>query len=355
MCPEKYDLTSNGKEVYEYLLKVKEATKQSIIKETSLISEKDYAAIRHELLSKGLARGKMGRTGGLVLSSSKSQKKLLEKEGNKIAELSQKAGRLWSFIPEDGSFATNLSLRNKLRPVGFSTEEYWKYRKELLDDNLIQIRRGRGGSVARLQRYVAERIAPPKGKLVKEERKLYEELKKWLQKNRATEIEQSGGQAWVVITGPPGKWKRKSGQWSRPDVVLVERPPYEFLPSAMREVDIKTYEIKKYKPQMDSSWVFEAASHSKCAHYSYFVLETLEEKAKEEAPPPDELLPDLNQFEIGFGWIYCNRDTEEYEFKEVLEHDRGTPNPEDANNLLRVFYDKLKPKDKTTYRTAIRY
>jgi len=271
------------------------------------------------------------------------------KDKEKIAELSAHARKLWKLIPQDGSFVTNLSLRHKLRPAGFSTEDYWKHRKELLDRDLIQIKRGRGGSVARTQELVKEdRIKAPKG-LVKDEGKLYGELKQWLMKNRVADTQQSGGQAWVVVTGKPGKWKRRSGRWSRPDVVLVEVTTYEYLPQ--RDVVVTTYELKKYSAHMDSSWVFEAASHSKGAHYPYLIVETLEEKVTDE--PPAELSPDLNQFRIGFGWLYLKSDTKEYEFKEVLEPGRSNPIPEDENELLKVFANNLRTGELTAFKHAI--
>lgn len=264
--------------------------------------------------------------------------------------LSEKAEKLWNSIPEDGSYVTNLSLRYKLRPHGFSTEDFWKYRKELIDMNRVQVGTGRGGSVARVQI-----IEKPKHKitqigLVTEEKALYDKLKDWLDKNQVQEIQQSGGQAWVVLTGQSTKWRRQSGQWSRPDIILVEVTSYEYLPH--RDIAVTTYEIKKYNPQMDNTWVFEAASHSKGAHYSYLVVETLEEKVKND-PEPTELLPNLRQFGIGFGWFYLNSVTKEYELTEVLSPNRMTPVPQDENNLLKAFADRLQPGEKTAFKNAI--
>lgn len=315
------------------------------MKETAIASEADYWVARSELVQQGLVKGERGRQGGLSLLAAKEQEKGVE-EG----KLSERARKLWILIPSDGSFVTNQSLRNKLRPLGFSTEDFWTYRKELLDAALIQIRRGRGGSVARIPEHVKElEVKAPKGVLVKDEEKLYDEQKKWLLKNKVSDVEQSGGQAWVVVTGEAGKWKRRSGHWSRPDVVSVEVTTYEYL--RQRDVVVTTYEIKRYTPQMDNSWVFEAASHSKGAHHSYLVVETIEEKVTDE--PPEELFPDLRQFGIGFGWLYLNSKTKEYEFNEVLEPDRKQPIPEDENNLLKHFATKLKTGELTAFKHAI--
>src|SRR5437660_11120828 len=60
------------------------------------------------------------------------------------AKLSEKAKHLLNAIPEDGSHIGNTSLRSSLN----WGEEYWDIRQELLDNALIVVGRGRGGSVA---------------------------------------------------------------------------------------------------------------------------------------------------------------------------------------------------------------
>lgn len=288
------------------------------------------------------------RRAGLNLASLDSSKQELDEE--KIRNLSAQAIKLWNLIPQDGSFVTNLSLRYKLRPMGFSAEEFWSYRKELLGKGLITIRRGRGGSVARMQEFVEKQKIKLPPTLVKDEAKLYGELRNWLQKNRVADDENSGGQAWSVVTAEPRQWKRKTGHLSRPDVILVEITSYEYL--QRRDIAVTTYEIKRYSPQMDNSWVFEAASHSKGAHYSYLVVEISEDKDTDE--PPAELSADLRQFGIGFGWLYFKTDEKEYEFHEILEADRKSPIPEDENDLLTNFVSRLKPAEQTAFKNAIK-
>jgi hypothetical protein len=361
VAPEN-NLSENAKKVYQYLSSVEKASKPTIMSEVGLAKEEDYLLIKKELLSQALVVGVKGRSGGLALSVSVSRRGRSEEGASResrviqatrepsedhVEKLSEKARKLWNLIPPDGGFVTNLRLRYSVRPLGFSTDDFWEYRKELFDNGLIQIGRGRGGRVARIQKFVEEE---PKVKLpsilVREESKLYEELRKWLDKNVVKGDEESGGQAWARVTATA----RRSGHWSTPDVVLVEVTSYEYLPN--RDVTVTTYEIKRYASQMDNSWVFEAASHSKGAHYSYLVVETLENKKTDEPPP--ELSPDLRQFGIGFGWLYLKKDTKEYEFEEILEPDRKNPNPEDENELLGHYVSKLKPAEQTAFRNAIK-
>jgi hypothetical protein len=345
--------------VYEYLSKVRKASKQEIIRDTGLETEAEYSLIKKELINQELVVALAGRFGGLVLSSTavherpaleRSRKReviqvTLGPEKEKIAKLSEKARKIWNNIPEDGSFVTNHGLRYKLRPLGITTDDFWNYRKELLDNHLIQIRRGRGGSVARIQEFVEEHKVRLPPTLVKTEDKLWDELKKWLDKNQVKGDEESGWQAWAVVTATA----RRSGHWVNPDVVLVEVTSYEYLRT---DVAVTTYEIKRYSPQMDNTWVFEAASHSKGAHYSYLVVENSKNAKTDE--PPAELSPDLRRFGIGFGWLYLNPDTNEYEFEEILEPVRTNPDPENENNLLENFVNKLKPAHQTAFKNAIK-
>jgi predicted transcriptional regulator len=302
-----------------------------------------------DLIKRGIVTRK--RRAGLNLASLDSSKQELGEE--KIRNLSAKAIKLWNLIPQDGSFVTNLGLRYSLRPMSFSTEEFWSYRKELLGKGLITIRRGRGGSVARAPEIVETQETELPPTLVKDETELYDKMRDWLQKNRVAEDENSGGQAWSVVTGKPKKWKRGAGHWSRPDVTLVEVMSYEIL--RHKDVAVTTYEIKKYNPQMDNSWVFEAASHSKGAHYSYLVVETSKDKFTDE--PPAELSADLRQFGIGFGWLYlntdANTDAKEYEFHEILEADRKDPDPEYEEELLENFVSKLTLGEQTAFKAAM--
>lgn len=348
-------LSENACKVQAFLLKVRMASKPAIIKGARLNSEAEYKEVRRELIALKLVTGLPGRFGGLALSREMGRGEIdrlnvqstLE-GGTQKVELSPEAAKLLNLIPEDGSYVTNLSLRHRMRPLGISTDDFWKFRKELLAKNLIQIKRGRGGSVARLV-FEERRIKLP-ATLVKDERKLHEELKKWLQKNQVEADLQDGGQAWSEVTGEPGKWKRSSGHWSRPDVVLVEVWSWEYLQN--RDVEVTTYEVKRYSPQMDNSWVFEAASHSKGAQYAYLVVEIPEKEKKDE--PPEDLLQDLNQFRVGFGWLYLNSETKEYEFEEILEPVRKIPSPRDENELLTHFVSKLKVPEQTAFKHAIK-
>lgn len=341
-------LGESAEKVYEFLKGVKAATKDEILKGTGL-SENEYWEGKAELITLKLVEAKRGRSGGLSLHGT-SQKGPRDGGAEKeVKDLSAKAKKIWDLIPTDGSFVTNQSLRYSLRPLGFSTAEFWKHRKELWEKGLIRVGRGRGGTVARAGDYEEAEKGPAKEVFVKKERILQTELKKWIEVNRFPELQELGAQTWTVVLGDPGGWKRKSGHWSRPDVMLVAVTSYDYI--QLRDVMVTSYEVKRYSPQMDNSWIFEAASHSKGAHYAILAVEVEEGKATDE--PPVELLPDLRQFGVGFGWLFRQNGTGEYDFKEVLEADRKLPAPDDENALLKVFAEKLDPAHLRSFKNAI--
>ena len=124
---------------------------------------------------------------------------------------------------------------------------------------------------------------------------------------------------------------------------------YEYLRT---DVAVTTYEIKRYSSPMDNTWVFEAASHSKGAHYSYLVMENSKKARTDE--PPTELYADLRQFGVGVGWLYLNPETNEYEFEQILEPVRKIPDPENENDLLEHLAERLKPAHRTAFKNAIK-
>jgi len=146
-------------------------------------------------------------------------------------KLSEQAQLLLSKIPEDGSHIGNTFLRST---SGWTSEAYWRIRQELLDNKLIVVGRGRGGSVARagvsLDLEVKVR-AKGISLLAKDEFELYTPLKELLDADWGTAAKEDGDFYWVEITGSPSGRKRESGKWSRPDVTFVQVSSYELIPT----------------------------------------------------------------------------------------------------------------------------
>jgi hypothetical protein len=247
-------------------------------------------------------------------------------------KLSRAAKKLLELVPPDGVFIGNTTLRRRSK-LG---KRYWQVRSELVDEGFLTRGKGRGGSVARL---AAEAEATPlptkRGKgLVRKESELYEPLKQWLTEEWGEGVE-AGDFFDVLVTGTPRKKRRASGQWSRPDVTLVQVNSYDYLSQPV--LDVTTFEVKRFSDAENIRSVYEAAAHSRWAHFSYLVAEV---------PSPDYEFPErfgseLERFHLGL--IFMWKKKEKWTFEEQgWETDRLNPEPEELNALLKAFFQDSK-------------
>jgi hypothetical protein len=243
--------------------------------------------------------------------------------------------KLLKNIPQDGSFVGNVFLRSSL---GFSSNRYWEIREELLKANLIQTGKGRGGSVARTAKGTTLKAIAPKG-LAKEEKHLYNPLKRWLESAWARAIKESGDSYWVKVTATPSGYKRRSGKYSRPDLTFVQVSSFDYLPG--RFLEVTTFEVKQFKDAQDIKNVFEAAAHLRWANNSYLVVEV---------PDPEFLLSErvtseLTRFDVGLLVIYRKKDGT-YECDERLPPIPQIPDPKEQDILLKTFFENDKKERK---------
>lgn len=265
-----------------------------------------------------------------------------QKEG---PELSDKAQQLLKLIP---SYSVgNTFLRRRL---GWPDEEYWAARKELLDNGLIETGKGRGGSVARVGVLVepeevvkgadtlVKKIVPEAEEpivtepgLVEDEGELYEPLRNWIDSTFGHPVEEVGDYFLVKVTASPSGRKRESGQWSRPDVTSVQVSTYDLVPNP--DVEVTSYEVKRYSDALDLANVYEAASHSRWTHFTYLVVENLE--------PQPLVLSERFERELvryGVGLIKMLKQNGAYKFEETLEPQMQEPEPKDLDELLKTFF-----------------
>jgi len=241
--------------------------------------------------------------------------------------LSERAKKLYSLIPADGTFVGNTFLR---RRAGLE-DAYWEVRKELIEQGLITFGRGRGGSVAQqlsaTQTPVVE--AEEEEALVEEEADLYDPLLQWL-KTEWGESDERGDFFAVKITATPKGRPRSSGQWSRPDLTLVEVNNYQFVPQASLEVT--TFEVKRFADAQNMSSVYETAAQSRWAHYAYLVAEV----PKEDFQFSDRFIGEVERFNIGLMLMW--RVGEQWRFAVEQEPNRLIPEPKELESLLSTFF-----------------
>jgi len=276
----------------------------------------------------------------------KEKQVVFDKEKRKI-ELTEKAIQLLRLIPDDGSYVGNTFLRKRL---GWPNEdEYWDARQELLKNGLIQTGKGRGGSVALVVApseaggrafdiTTAEEIvseieekAAKGDELVSDETELYEPLKKWIESTLGRPVEEVGDYFLVKVTASPSGRKRESGQWSRPDVTSVQVSTYELVPHP--DVEVSSYEVKRYGDASNLSSVFEAASHSRWAHFTYLVVED-----SETAPLAisERFEQELLRYDVGL--IKMSKHDNSYKFVEAIEPGFQPPESKDLDELLKGFF-----------------
>ncbi len=236
------------------------------------------------------------------------------------------AKRFYKLIPSDGSFIGNTRLRNL---AGLSTDDYWKLRKKLLKGGLIQTGKGRGGSVARTSPSKAEDDAAVG--LVKKEKDLYPPLKGWLVDNWGKEPKDSGDFFAAKITARPKGYRRKSGQWSRPDVTVVQVNRYEHLPSSI--LDVTSFEVKTQKDSGNLASVYEAAAHRRMAHNAYLVVEL---RSKDERVS-ESIVAELTRFRLGLLTMW-RENGGDWNVEDVLDPRRGEPDPKELDKLLGTFF-----------------
>ena len=155
-------------------------------------------------------------------------------------KLSKDAKNLLKLVPEDGVFIGNANLQRQSK-LG---KRYWTVRSELLNEGVLTRGKGRGGSVARIG-VIEGALAPTQLKaFVDKEAELYQPLKEWLDEVWREGVEPTDFFE-SCVTATPRKKKRASGQWSRPDVTLVQVNSYEYLPLPILEVT--TFEVKSLR------------------------------------------------------------------------------------------------------------
>jgi len=246
-----------------------------------------------------------------------------------MPKLSPAAKGLLEHVPPDGGFIGNTSLQRKSK-LG---KRYWSVRQELLDGGFLNRGKGRGGSVAIAATTAAVPRERRRGTLnVRREAELYEPLRNWLDEDWSKDVDKAGGDFFqALVTGTPRGRRRATGKWSRPDVTLVELNSYEYL--QQRILDVTTFEVKKFSDAENLLSVFEAAAHSRWAHYSYLVVEARD--ADDELP--ERFTSELERFHIGLIYMWKEKGKWQFE-RSVYETDRLTPEPKELNLLLTEFF-----------------
>src|SRR5579871_3864535 len=153
-------------------------------------------------------------------------------------------------IPTDGTGVGNTRL---IRDLGWQEQDYWDVRNRLVDRGVLEVGRGRGGSVRRVTTTApvaptltvspdakgASPEAEPSTAGRNREAELYEPIAKVLDERwvRDRRFESSI----VQVTALQGR-RPTGGKWSRPDIAIATLSTYPYVPG--RHFDVITFEVK---------------------------------------------------------------------------------------------------------------
>ena len=248
----------------------------------------------------------------------------------------QDEDRLLSSVPEDGSPVGNKWLRERL---GWDAAQYFGVRDRLVEQKVLSIGRGRGGSVYRVKPIsVTKPSAEPPEPILRRYRK---------EKDLYKPIEEALRDGWfktlrhynylVQITGAQGK-KATGGMWTRPDITVVTMENYAYVPGKFLEVI--TYEVKP-AGNWNVAGVFETASHSRFATQSILLIHAPAGQASVPEEDLERLQKECARFQIGLVLFQDPSSYDTYEF--LVDPERKQPNPAETDRFIE---QQLSPANK---------
>jgi len=233
---------------------------------------------------------------------------------------------LTELLPTTGAPMGNLTARNLLKEriqqqdgLTITDDDYWAIRDALWTEGRIGTGKGKGGSLHILTEVPA---APAYSK----ERDLYKPILRTINTSWVKDffIEQFVSQ----ITAHQGS-RGTGGKWTRPDLIVVAVKIYPFIPG--KSLELYSFEVKPLNAY-GVEGVFETASHSAFAHYSYLMIHV---------PPGfndhtvlDMLDDESERLRVGFYTFEDPEDFGSYDLR--VEAKSHTPDPFVINDFLTL-------------------
>lgn len=235
-------------------------------------------------------------------------------------------------VPADGATIGNMRLRKKL---GWSNDRYFSVRDSLVDAGLVELGRGRGGSVRRVA------IDPDPPVVFDRELDLYEPLRKvieheWAQARRITPVA-------VAITAHLGR-AATGGTWTRPDITSVALRTFTYVPGSY--LDITTFEVKPID-RLDVRAVFEAVAHRRAATEVYVLAHAPFGWTREQLQPVADVAMDN-----GVGFIVVEDPADFDTWDELVAPERFHPDPSQLDSFIST---QLSAKDRAKVAEKIRH
>lgn len=257
-------------------------------------------------------------------------------EGKTDDEIKELEAQLLARLDERSGTAGNITLIRLLRWA--DDDLYWSVRDRLVDAGVLELGRGRGGSVHRVlvqtPTTVAGEVLPSPTSAISEEESatceedLYPLIAKvlkesWVKDNRFR-------QSIVEITARQGK-KETGGKWSRPDITVVSMTTYLYVPG--KHFDVATFEVKPSNG-FDVTAVYEALAHRRAATRAYVIVHVPEGTRDATRPTLDQLCDEAKRY--GVGVITIENPVDYASWDEPVEAVRIDPAPDRLSDFLSV-------------------
>jgi hypothetical protein len=237
-------------------------------------------------------------------------------------------------VPTDGTAIGNTRL---LRELAWDEGEFWNVRNRLVDRGVLELGRGRGGSVRRVLSVSTVVVPtpgteppPPSVQAGEPEREpestLYPPIARVLDDKWAKDKRVES--AIIQITAQQGR-RATGGRWTRPDITVATLSTYPYVPG--RHFDVVTFEVKP-SDAIDVTGVYEALAHLRSATRSYILahVPTAREDILEDVIL--EVCAEAKKHGVG---VITFEDASDYEtWEERVESVRQDPEPRRLNDFL---------------------
>ena len=250
-------------------------------------------------------------------------------------QLSADEARLLKSVPAVDTVG-NSKLRTEFAEEGWDEDKYWDIRNRLVERGLLELGRGRGGSVRRVP------VQAEDTETDSAERSLYEPLLKAIESGWAKE-KNLGPQTAAHITAHKGRLDT-GGKWTRPDIIVATYKTFTLTPE--KRFDLISFEVKP-GDALDVTGVYEALAHRRAATFSYTLVHVTEAKQKDEKvlKKLNAAIAEASRFDVGL--IVAADPNDHDTWDEKVEAVRDDPGSEALEAFLKLqtssdFQNRIK-------------
>ncbi len=238
----------------------------------------------------------------------------------------------------DGS-AGNKALRDRLR---WEDKKYFRVRKLLIEEGIVDVGRGKGGSVYVLEddsesgESLSQAVHVPAS-----EKDHYQQVLKLIER----QLNQDFKDAVIQLTAHLGK-RPTGGKWSRPDLLAVTVQRFEYV--LHDEFLLRSYEIKR-NDNVDIDAVAEAAAHQRLAQMAYIVIVPHSKDTKDVSifNPTDIKRRNIEKecLKLGVGMILISDYHDDSEVELAVEANISGLDQKGVNSTIGRLFDAQKREE----------